>query len=253
MTSVSGFAMTLKKMGERLPAEKKASYLDIIINEASRLTRLVEDLLDVTKIELGRYDIRLAPTKIKPLADKVAEGLKIQNPSLSFPVEFTDPEIELHVDGDKISQVFINLAGNGVKYSPPDGSIRFRAEKKTDHVLFSIEDQGPGIPKEHIDKLFQKFYRVETADPNAPRKGPKGTGLGLTIAKKVVEMHGGKIWVESELGHGARFCFTLPLAGMPVPVAQTGNSTNASGSAGTTIAQAGKPGVELGSTGGAKS
>ncbi|MBI3550175.1 MAG: hypothetical protein HY078_14145 [Elusimicrobia bacterium] len=212
MTSVSGFATTLQRKADKLPQEKKDEYLSIIISESARLTRLVEDLLDVTKIELGKYELRKERVKILPLVSKIAEGLKIQNPHLNFPVEFHDQELELSVDGEKLQQVFINLASNGVKYSPENGNITFRSKTSGAQAVFSIEDQGPGIPAEFVGKLFQKFFRVETANPNASKKGPKGTGLGLTIAKKVVEMHGGKIWVESEVGHGARFFFTLPLA-----------------------------------------
>lgn len=210
LAAVMGFASALLKLQERLSPDQKREYLDIIINQSKRLVRLVEDLLDVAKIEMGKFDIRRAPTKMLPLASKIAKGLKVQNPQLKFPIEFFDQELELPVDSDKIEQVFINLAGNAVKYSPAEAKVTFRARLDGDHVVFSVEDQGPGIPSEHLGKLFQKFYRIETADPNVPRKGPKGTGLGLTIAKRIVEMHGGRIWVESELGHGARFCFTLP-------------------------------------------
>lgn len=211
MAAVIGFAGALLKMSDRLSAEQKREYLGIIINQSNRLVRMVEDLLDVTKIELGKFELHRSPTKLFPLARKIAEGLKLQNPLLSFPISCDDPELELSIDADKIEQVLINLSGNAVKYSPANGQVTILMRRDGDDAIFSVEDQGPGIPPQHVNKLFQKFYRVENSDPEAAKRGTKGTGLGLTIAKRIVEMHGGKIWVESELGHGSRFYFTLPM------------------------------------------
>lgn len=211
LAAVMGFAGALLRMGDRLGPDQKNQYLNIIINQSKRLVRLVEDLLDVTKIELGKFELHRESTQIFPLAQKIAEGLRLQNPKLRFLVVFEDPALELLVDSDKIEQVFINLAGNAVKYSPEDSEVTIRAKRNGDSAIFTVEDQGPGIRQEHLDKLFQKFYRVEKSDPEVAKRGTKGTGLGLTIAKRIIEMHGGKIWVESELGHGSRFYFTLPM------------------------------------------
>ena len=209
IASIHGFSRTLKRLLGPAAPEKHVHYLDVMSSECERLARLLDDLLDVAKIELGYYELRPAPTKMLPLVRKVAEALNIHKPGITMAVEFEDPELVLHVDADKVEQVLMNLGGNGVKYSPAGGRLRFGARRENGHVVFSIEDQGPGIPKEHQAKLFQKFYRVENSTGGA---GPKGTGLGLTIAKKIVEAHGGRIWVESETGRGTSSKFSLPAA-----------------------------------------
>ena len=213
MTAVYGFLNLLKMKSDQIPEEKRKEYISIMYEEAARLIRLINDLLDITKIEVGRYDIAPVPTPIFEIAEKVAQTLKVSHPQLTFKVEFKEPGLKLNVDADKIEQVILNLAGNAVKYSPAGGEVKIKGEfsgtegKNSKWFMISVEDQGPGIPPEYRDKVFEKFYRVEKA---AKTIGPKGTGLGLAIARRIVEMHGGSIWVESEVGRGSRFIFTLP-------------------------------------------
>lgn len=207
--SIKMYAETLRKRPERVTEEKKAQYLEFIGEESARLGRLVRDLLDMTEIELGRFKLRLEPMKISPLLAKVADSFRMQFPDLRFPVASPEPDVELPADADKIEEVLINLVGNAVKYSPSNGEIRISAQREKDAILLSVADQGPGISAQHLEKVFDKFYRIES---ETGAKGPSGTGLGLTISKKIVEMHGGRIWIESEIGKGSRFYFRLPFS-----------------------------------------
>ena len=189
--------------------EKQARYLTRIKSNADRLSRLINDLLDLSRIEAGRIDIR--PTVLSPelLAREVVESLR------SIVVDkFIDLEVACHeggvtawADRDKITQVLMNLLGNAVKFTAPQGKVAVVIERNGDEwVQVSVVDTGPGIPREEVDRIFDKFYQLAQGDNHKSR----GTGLGLAISKALVQMHGGKIWVESEVGKGSTFAFTLP-------------------------------------------
>ncbi len=189
--------------------EKQARYLTRIKSNTDRLSRLINDLLDLSRIEAGRIDIR--PTVLSPelLAKEVIESLR------SIVVDkFIDLEVACHeggvtawADRDKVTQVLMNLVGNAVKFTSAQGKVAVVIERKDDEwVQVSVVDTGPGIPREEVDKIFDKFYQLAQGDNRKSR----GTGLGLAISKALVQMHGGKIWVESEVGKGSTFAFTLP-------------------------------------------
>lgn len=194
--------------------DKQKEYLDIMKTCTTRLSRFIDDLLDVAKIERGKMEI--TPQKIEaiPIIREIAilfkpqvetKGIKlIEDISPDLPLIFADPE--------RIKQVLTNLISNAVKFTPKDGSITVEAilNKSLKCVEISVADTGMGIPKDQLDSVFNKFEQVKDARNSI--KGPKGTGLGLAIVKGILEAQGGTIKVTSEVGKGSKFIFTLPLA-----------------------------------------
>jgi PAS domain S-box-containing protein len=189
--------------------EKQVRYLARIKSNADRLSRLINDLLDLSRIESGRVEVRSTTLTLTALAEEVAEHLKslAAEKLIRIEVPSPDPKITVWADRDKVTQVLINLIGNAVKFTPQNGKVTVALEKKgDDYVQISIDDTGPGILPEEKNKIFSKFYQFADID----KQKPKGSGLGLAISKALVEMHGGRIWVESEVGKGSTFYFTLP-------------------------------------------
>ena len=189
--------------------EKQIRYLARIKSNSDRLSRLINDLLDLSKIEAGRIDVRPATLLMNALAEEIAEHLKplAAEKRIRIEVAAPDPQVTVWADRDKVTQVLTNLIGNAVKFTPHDGKITIAIVRNgNEWVQISVADTGPGIVPEEADRIFTKFYQIADADKQRPR----GSGLGLAISKALVEMHGGKIWVESELGRGSTFSFTLP-------------------------------------------
>lgn len=189
--------------------EKQIRYLARIKSNTDRLSRLINDLLDLSRIEAGRVEVRRASLPLTALAEEVAEHLKqlAAEKLIRIEVPPPDPQMTVWADRDKVTQVLMNLIGNAVKFTPQDGKVIIAIEKNgNDYIQISIADNGPGIRPEEADKIFSKFYQVANVD----KQKPQGSGLGLAISKALVEMHGGKIWVESKLGRGSTFYFTLP-------------------------------------------
>jgi len=190
--------------------EDQTQFLSVIRSSSEFVVRLVNDLLDVAKIEAGRLQLNLQPTDLgaivrqnvslnRTLAAKRGVGLQLH----------IEPLPVMAIDPDKIEQVLNNLISNAVKYSPPGTAVNVSLSRHNDHLVLSVQDQGPGIPQDELDKVFQPF---ETTSVQSPR-GEKGTGLGLAITKRIVEGHDGRIWVESEPGRGAAFRLSLPIRG----------------------------------------
>ncbi|MGH7773294.1 MAG: sensor histidine kinase [Candidatus Binatia bacterium] len=189
--------------------EKQAGYLMRIKGNADRLSRLINDLLDLSRIEAGRIDFKPSYFAIVPLVKEVAESLRTVAGEKLISLEIASPDASVITwgDRDKVSQVLMNLIGNAVKFTPLSGKVTVAVEKNGGQwVQISVADTGPGILPEEANKIFDKFYQAAQVD----KQKTKGTGLGLAISKALVEMHGGKIWVESEGGKGSTFSFTLP-------------------------------------------
>jgi PAS domain S-box-containing protein len=189
--------------------QKQVRYLARIKANSDRLTRLINDLLDLSRIEAGRIEVRPTTLPMAALAGEVAEYLKhlAAEKLIQIEVMAPDPSITVWADRDKVTQVLVNLIGNAIKFSPEDRTVTVAIEDNgSEWVEISVADTGPGILPDEMNKIFAKFYQVANTDKHRP----KGSGLGLTISKALVEMQGGKIWVESEIGKGAKFCFTLP-------------------------------------------
>ena len=188
--------------------EKQTRYLTRIKANTDRLARLINDILDLSRIETGRLELHLATLRLVPLAKEVTEHLApVAAPkNISIEVAASDPGITAWADHDKVTQVLMNLVGNAVKFTPPDGKVTVAIERKGEEwVELSVADTGPGIPREESQRIFDKFYQIADG-----ATGTKGTGLGLAISKGLIELHGGQIWVESEVGKGSAFFFTLP-------------------------------------------
>jgi PAS domain S-box-containing protein len=205
LASIVGFAELL--VTRKVTPEQRTEYLGVMLQEGRRLTALINDFLDLRRIEGGHLKMRYAPADIKALIKRSValadpEGIPIQ-----IRVPYNMPLVR--IDGDSIFRVVANLLSNARKYSPDGGSIVVGAGVVADMIEVYVEDQGLGIPADALSQVFRRFFRVDNPD----RDGIKGTGLGLAICKNIVEAHGGTIGVESDgLGKGARFHFTVPLA-----------------------------------------
>jgi len=189
--------------------EKQIRYLNRIKSNTDRLSRLINDLLDLSRIESGHVEVRPTNLPLTALAEEVAEHMKALAAEKLIRIEIppADPKVTAWADRDKVTQVLINLISNAVKFTPRDGKITVALEKNgSDYIQISVADTGPGILPEERNRIFSKFYQVANVD----KQKPKGSGLGLAISKALVEMHGGKIWMESEVGKGSTFYFTLP-------------------------------------------
>jgi PAS domain S-box-containing protein len=203
---ISAALLTTAEAGERSD--------ELIRSSAARIERalrradgLIEDLLDLTRIERGSLD--LEATNVPP-GRLIREAVEAQQPlatAASLELEAALPRQlpSVRVDQPRIHQVFSNLIGNAIKFTPPGGRIVTSAEPENGEVVFRVMDTGPGISPDHLPRVFDRFWQERRADH-------RGTGLGLAIAKGIVEAHGGRIWAESVPGQGSTFCFTLPLA-----------------------------------------
>ncbi len=191
--------------------------LMIALDGTDRLFRMVSGLLDLSKIEAGRIVLKRDRANVKELVDKLKPLLQkqINKKSLVLKTDVPDNLEDVYIDSDKISQIIINLTGNAVKFTSQGGTITIKAKmltdvedkKKREFLQFSVSDTGMGIKEEDLEKIFDKFYR----STESRLKGIEGTGLGLPIAKSLVEAHNGRIWAESEVGKGSTIYFTLPL------------------------------------------
>lgn len=197
---------SLLKTSETLSSEDREQVETIEVS-ARRMARLIEDLLDVTRLEGGkRLPIEPEPVDPEELMREADEIFRSQAAVASVTIEYhTDDGLPpVHADRHRVMQVMTNLIGNSMKFTPPDGRVEVRAKLDGDSVRFSISDTGPGIPKENLADIFSPYWQAKRAER-------LGAGLGLPIAKGIVEAHGGRIWVESEPGKGTTFYFTLPV------------------------------------------
>lgn len=186
-------------------SEKQAAMLKIAHKSTQRLIRLVTDLLDVSKIEAGKMKLKSETVEMGPLMEEVLAGneTEIAKKKLILRKDIAPDIGSIRADKDRLTQVIINLLSNAMKYTPAGGGIDIRLGRSGDEIRFEISDTGPGIAKKDFHKLFDKFERLTV-------ERQEGTGLGLSIARDIVELHGGKIWVESEVGKGTKFIFTIP-------------------------------------------
>jgi signal transduction histidine kinase len=199
-------AASLLQTSDRIAPEDREE-LEIIDISAKRMQRLIEDLLDVTRLEGGkRLPIERAPVDVKALFEETYEMFKSQAATSEITLQFHADDVPpVYADGHRIMQVLSNLIGNAMKFTPRGGMITFRAESRGSNVMIAVADNGPGIPKENLGDIFNPYWQ-------AKRTARLGAGLGLPIAKGIVESHGGQIWVQSEPGKGTKFSFTLPVA-----------------------------------------
>ncbi len=208
LTSISGYAETLMEEEAQISAQAR-DFLGIICKNAARMNRLTEDLLALARIESGEYKLRCHPVVASALVEDAVNLFSGSLRATEVRLEAGERVNERVVaDTDAVLQVFSNLLENAAKYGGVGKRIVIGAQVVADAVEFSVQDFGAGIPSEHLDRIFERFYRVD----KGRSKDSGGTGLGLAIAKHIILAHGGGIRVESELNCGSTFFFTLPLA-----------------------------------------
>jgi PAS domain S-box-containing protein len=206
LTGIQGFSELIRDGG--LETEEVKAYGGYIFNDADRVNRLIGDMLDLDRMESGRMTMRTAAVDINDVLTEVVSRAAPSATTVEFSPDL-DPRLPIvSGDRDRLIQVVSNLVNNAVKYSPEGGAVTVSSRAEGGYALMSVSDNGLGIPPEEIGHVFERFRRVRSG---AAQSIP-GTGLGLAIVKQIVEMHGGKIWVESAVGHGSSFHFTIPLA-----------------------------------------
>ena len=203
LTSVKGYTSLLLNRWDRLKDEQKRMMLEQVHHDADRVTRLITELLDISRLETGRLVLRRQMTNLAELAHEVVEKLAISYTDLDCDVQFGDDFPQVYADPDKLEQVLTNLVENAAKYASPIGMTVVGTANETE-VAVAVTDTGEGIPDEDVRKVFKKFFRRDMGKPT-------GTGLGLWISRGLVEAHGGRLTATSEIGQGSVFRFTLPL------------------------------------------
>ncbi|OLD45665.1 MAG: hypothetical protein AUI48_11780 [Chloroflexi bacterium 13_1_40CM_2_68_14] len=207
LTGVRLFAETLRA-GRAEGPEEVRQCVAMLSTEADRLSRMVEKLLDWSRLEAGRTSLELERTEVPALLDRIGQAYRAQQLPASYQTEL-DPQLPpVNVDRDAMAQVVLNLLHNAVKYTGEDKRIRVRARRAGRNVAIEVEDNGPGVRPHERKRIFERFYR---ADDLLSRQ-TEGTGLGLAIAKKIVELHGGRIELDSRVGQGSTFRVLLPAA-----------------------------------------
>lgn len=207
LTSIKAYAETLLDMAEEDSVEKE--FLNIINEESDRLSRLINDILDLSKIEAGKMEFIYERNDINNIIERAVKNMFSYAETKNIKIEqVLDYEMEkILFDKDRILQVLLNLINNAIKFTKPGDTIIIRSQKEDDYIKVEVEDHGIGIDKEHIELIFEKFKQIQ----NVLTRDTGGTGLGLPICKRIVEEHFGKIWVESEKEKYTRFTILLPI------------------------------------------
>ncbi len=208
LTNVRGYAETLMSVDD-IDRATELRFLGVISSEADRMTRIVKDLLTLTRLDYNRMEMHMEPMDLRELGQKAAQAMEGQAKSQGLTLTCQLPEQMPMVVGDaeRIQQVIINIITNAIKYNKPQGSIAITGGQEGDRVFLRVEDTGIGVPEEDLKRLFERFYRVD----KARSRESGGTGLGLAIAKQIVETHGGAIGFDSEYGKGSVVTLYLPV------------------------------------------
>ncbi len=209
LTAIQGFAETLLSGALEDPRNNRR-FLEIIRDHAARLAGLTNDLLKLARIEAGKLEVEFVPVRLTELTELCAETtlLKATRKQIAFETDIPPDLPPMRGDAGLLREVLQNLLDNAVQYTPAGGRIRVSATAGAREVVITVGDTGIGIPRTDQERIFERFYRVDAARS----REAGGTGLGLSIAKHIVEAHGGRLWVESEVGHGSRFSFSVSLA-----------------------------------------
>ena len=206
LTSIQGFSEILLNK-KNLTKKEIKRFLTYINDQAVNLASIVNDLLDISRIESGKgYSLHKVTCDINEMINEIISYYDKQENKHTFKISLSSKTEESFLDKDKIEQILKNIIDNAIKYSPKGDEIRITGIKENNDFKVSVQDQGIGMTSQQVDKIFDKFYRVDTSD-----SAPKGTGLGMTIVKYLVEVHGGKVCVESEIGRGTTVSFAIPL------------------------------------------
>ena len=209
IASIKGYTETLLD-GALEDKNNARDFLNIIHEDSGRLAKLIDDLLDLSRIESGRMQMVFAPVAPGSLIKRSTAIIENQAKarSISLKINMPDGLPEILADETRLSQVLINLLDNAVKYTPEGGSVTVSGSINRNFLQIDVADTGIGIPEKDLPRLFERFYRVD----KARSREMGGTGLGLSIVKHIVQAHGGEVFVKSALGQGSTFSFTIPLA-----------------------------------------
>jgi PAS domain S-box-containing protein len=208
ITSIKGFTKMML-MNDNLSDSKRQEFLEIIFKESSRLSDLIEDILSISKIESGKVDYKFEKVSIAAIIELVYNIFKLQaaKKDIILTCDIDENLLDISADQDAIHQVAVNLLDNALKFTSRGGTIKLSLYSRENQIIFSIEDDGLGIPVKNQKNIFNKFYRVRRPGIEIP-----GTGLGLSIVKQIVALHNGKIKLESEEGSGSKFTVSFPQA-----------------------------------------
>ena len=207
LTTIKGYTQLLSQTVNDLPAEERQTYLSAVLGEIDRMMGLISELLDVSRIETNRLQIHRQPVRWIEFIERRASAFRIQHPTRRIEFAAHAPEVIVDVDPDRMRQVIDNVLSNAIKYSPDGSDIDVRVVTDHGRLLTSVIDRGIGIPRDEIPQLFERFHRAR----NVSSRYYGGLGLGLYIARAIVDAHGGSIVVESEEGKGSSFTVSLPL------------------------------------------
>jgi two-component system phosphate regulon sensor histidine kinase PhoR len=206
LSLIKGYVETLLDGAKDNP-EVASKFLLTIERNAERLKLLIEDLLTISELESGRVKLNLQAVPLASLMEKVFDDFKSRTAAKNVNLINQTPDLTVRADVVRLEQVLANLIDNAIKYGRPNGTVAAGARAAEDgQIEIFIRDDGPGIPAESLERIFERFYRVDKA--RSREQG--GTGLGLSIVKHIIQTHGGKVWAKSALGQGATFFFTLP-------------------------------------------
>jgi two-component system phosphate regulon sensor histidine kinase PhoR len=206
LSLIKGYVETLLDGARNDPAIAER-FLKIIERNAERLDLLIQDLLTISALESGRMKLDLQPVNLRPLAEKIFSDLHARAETKGVKLINDLPELTASADANRLEQILANLVDNAIKYGRAQGHVTVGGKKLDDGKLeIFVQDDGPGIPAEALDRVFERFYRVD----KARSRDQGGTGLGLSIVKHIAQAHGGEVWAKSEPGKGATFFFTLP-------------------------------------------
>jgi hypothetical protein len=205
VTIVSGYATCLENQWDTMDEEKRKLFLTDIVEGADRLSKLVNDFLDVSRIERGRFPIDKQKAHMTPLVERAIAEMRSRGAGNDFDYSISDQIDIMEIDPEKTVELLIILLENAVNYSPGDSEIEVKAELKDEGVIVSVMDRGAGVPGNIRGKIFERFYQGDDADHHSK----PGIGIGLYIAREIVDAHGGRIWCEPRDGGGTIFSFTL--------------------------------------------
>ncbi len=203
---IKGYAGTLRREDAKWDVTTVRESATVIEEEADRLTQLINNLLDASRLQAGGLKLNLGDVALDRIAARLVDKFRTQTDQHTLSAEFAPDFPVIQADAARLEQVLSNLISNAIKYSPKGGAVRVTGRARPDEVTVCVSDEGIGIPIEEQDRIFERFYRVE----DALSRRTAGSGLGLYLAKAVIDAHGGRIWVESAPGRGATFSFALP-------------------------------------------
>jgi signal transduction histidine kinase len=211
LNAIIGFSQVLREEMVGDVNEKQLEYLDDILSSGNHLLSLINDVLDLSKVEAGQVELELAPFSLQEALERGVAMVRERATRDGVQIRLAaNPDVDV-VAGDerRIRQVIFNLLSNAVKFTPAGGSVDVWATQDNGEVTVSVADTGRGIAAEDLRRIFEEFRQTDAGIEQG-----EGTGLGLALSKRLVELHGGRIWAESELGTGSTFVFTLPAKGV---------------------------------------